>query len=467
MIDLNSTFAAKKSPAGDGAPLAAAPARQLPLRDILVLVAVAWVARLAFMLIFPPTVRSVDADSWQKIAQLLAEGSNPYRVTPLLNWPPLWMQLIFCISKVSTALALPFFRVLQVSLMLVETAVMILTARLIYEIKPTALARNLVLLGIALNPIAILLTCQHCNFDIIVDLWLLLFAGALLRYNRGENQADWLMACLFLGLAILTKTVPLLLIPLLAGGFRRMANSFRFMGAFLLLGPTTLGMSIIYVLAPADVSSKVLHYRSLAGYFGFSGLIYLANADYLEKASHFAFYFLVLAAQAFTAILLWRRRSLADRDTLLGLGLLLAAVPALGPGYGTQYIFWSIPFLLASYAFYGSKWRMTVIIFGLVSVLTYLFEYALFDEFGPFLDPLMRFMNHGAGLDPTLPLLKNLNTKRGHVLANLPIFLAYLLLLVVGVRLFIRNVLNPPNLPAENASANMAGNKPAANLPVA
>ena len=80
------------------------------------------------------------------------------------------MQLIFCLSKVAAVLGVPFFRMLQIFLILVESGVIILLFKLIQEVAPTAHVRKIVIIGLALNPIAILLVCQHCNFDVIVAL---------------------------------------------------------------------------------------------------------------------------------------------------------------------------------------------------------------------------------------------------------------------------------------------------------
>src|SRR5258706_7953258 len=114
------------------------------------------------------------------------------------------MQLIYAVQYVADALGAPFFRVLQVFLILVESVVATLLIKLIQDVAPAAHARKIVLIGLALNPIAILLVCQHCNFDVLVALWLMLFMCSLLTYNRTKDGGYWLGACLFLGLGILT-----------------------------------------------------------------------------------------------------------------------------------------------------------------------------------------------------------------------------------------------------------------------
>ncbi|MGA3267182.1 MAG: hypothetical protein ABSE16_10205 [Verrucomicrobiota bacterium] len=426
------------------------PLPSLGLRDIIIVLVVAWAARLAFMLLLPPGARSTDVFSWETVAKILAAGGNPYQATTVLNWPPLWMQLLFCLSKVSVALGVPFLRVLQIFLILVESVVMVLTIKLIRDVEPTTTnARQIALIGLALNPIAVLLVCQHCNFDVLVALWLMLFMNSLLRYNRTENVTHWLSACLFLGLGILTKTVPLLLVPMLAGGFRRATATSRFIGSALLLGPVTLGMSIIFVLAPADVTSKVLLYHSQVGAFGIPGLIRMALNDEYRRVYNLVFCGLLLTGFILLSLLFWRRHCFGNRETVLFAAILLAAIPCLGPGYATQYIYWFMPFLVATYAFFTRQWRVVLAGFALIAVCTYLFEYAVLPEYGSGLLYVL-YPASLAGPDQSavvlpsfynnFPLVKYLASARAHTLLQIPIFVAYLAVLVFGGRILCRQI---------------------------
>lgn len=410
-------------------------------RDLAVVLLAAWAVRVAFLLIVPPGARSVDAHSWDTVARVLAAGGNPYQTTTFLNWPPLWLQLIFCLAKISAGLGVSFFRVLQVFLILVESAVLAALLNLIREVAPAARARAWVLAGLALNPIAVLLVCQHCNFDILVALWLLLCLTFLLRYQRTDQLPDWLLACLFLGLAILTKTVPLVLIPLLAGGFRRVPPAAKFLGLVLLLGPVSLGMSIIYVLAPADVTGKVLLYRSQMGYFGFGSLLYQAGGYGFNPLRSLLFYALLAVVVAGSWRFFWRGNRLAAGDVILYAALLLAAIPVLGPGYASQYIYWFLPLLLASGACQPRWWRLVLAGFGVVAVVTYLVEYALLEEYGYSLFYLWPATGLPAGADDWLvSVYATVESEMGRTLLLLPLFAAYLTLLVLGGGLWLHNV---------------------------
>ena len=404
---------------------------------------VAWMARFIFMVAMPSHARSFDAISWEKVADVLNSGTNPYQTTTFLNWPPFWLQIVFVISKISSFLAIPFFCVLQLFLIIIESIVIVLLVKLIRQVVPSAPVRVLVILGIALNPAAVLLICQHCNFDVIVALWVMLFLLNLLRYNRTDNSSDWLCACLFLGLGILTKTVPLILIPLLGGGFRRATVQIKFLGLALLLGPVALGMSIIYVLAPTGVTASVLAYHSLGGFFGVSGLLHLAGMDQLTPLYNLLFYLSLPTMILVASIWFWQEHSVGDRETVLLAALLLMFIPVLGPGYGPHYLYWFLPLLVASYVFFEGKWRWVLIAFGLIAAVTYLVEYALVGSDGMFLLKILasnkETLRQAVSL---LPVIQKCESPIGSTLIRLPLFIAYLALIKVGTDILLQHIKN-------------------------
>jgi len=173
--------------------------------------------RFAFASLLPLDALSADTQSWITIANLLEKGWNPYRATSLLNWPPFWMQGIFVMGQLSAFTGVPFEAVLHLVLVGFETLLALLLYRMLSSRLGHRQALTLVGVGICFNPACILLTIQHGNFDVFVALWVLLFIQALLRYHTDANGRDetWLAAAFFLGLGILTKTVPFMLLPLL------------------------------------------------------------------------------------------------------------------------------------------------------------------------------------------------------------------------------------------------------------
>ncbi|HEY1787713.1 MAG TPA: hypothetical protein VGJ73_06130 [Verrucomicrobiae bacterium] len=417
------------------------------LRDIFVVLIIAWAARLAFVCMVPAGARSLDAYAWEHQADLLKSGINPYQANHLFNWPPLWLQFVFLISKVAGFLNVSFFRVLQFCLILIESAVIIQVMRLIQRIAPAANARAIVIIGIAVNPVAILLVCQHCNFDVLMVFWVLLAAASLLRYNASGDLNDWLCACLFLGLGILTKTVPLALIPLLAGGFRKVSAFGRLLGVAFVLGPATLGMSIIYALAPSEVLHNVLEYRANGIYFGFPGFLHSMGMDHFTGCFNVAFYILGIGVMMLTWHYLWKHHSLGNRETILYIALALLAVPELGPGFFSQYYYWFLPFLVISYACGDSVWRKILIGFAIISALTFILEYGFIGTYGyNFLyiltqAPTANDLYHIWNTSPTPTFLAAthwvnwMGSPVNETIERLPLFVAMLTILAFGARI--------------------------------
>src|SRR5262245_12116888 len=389
----------------------------------LVLTGVALAARLAFLAWLPAGAYSADVDNWLEVDRVIRAGGNPYNLTDHLNWPPFWMQLVFAIGWLARALALPFVAVLRTVLITAELLAILLVYALLTRVASPRRAFWLVLLGVALNPIAILLICQHCNFDIFVATFILLALQRLLRFAEGGEPVEWLWACAFIGLGVLAKTVPAVLVPLLAFRINRLRWSERLLGALLLVGPVVLGTSIIYPLGPAQVTANVLHYRSYPGWFGITGLLQLAGVSEggaLYRRG-FALSFLILLAALFIAAARTRNAS-AEELVLFAIGP-LAALPGLGPGYSPQYLTWFVMLLPVAFAATSSRWLRTAIpVFLSIAAVTYVIEYAMFTSHGSFL----------VRLHPTARLLATSaqwSTQAGQTRIRLPLFGTWLWLL--------------------------------------
>ncbi|HET7540515.1 MAG TPA: glycosyltransferase family 39 protein, partial [Polyangiaceae bacterium] len=243
--------------------------------QVSLLLAASATARLLFLACLPPHTYSADVQNWRNVASALQAGQNPYNVTTFLNWPPLWMQVIFVMNKLAAAWQLDLATVIRLFLGSVESLLLVACHGVLRQLTTPERAFRLALFGVALNPIAILLVCQHCNFDVIAGLFVLLATFCVVRYSDTNDEREWLYACCCLGIAILAKTVPIVLVPLLGFGLRQVSWRSRLLGSVLLLGPVTLGMSVIYALGPEQVTDNVLHYRSSAGWFGLTGFFEL------------------------------------------------------------------------------------------------------------------------------------------------------------------------------------------------
>jgi hypothetical protein len=381
-------------------------------------------ARALFLFATEGMTRSTDVYSWEKVGRMLLAGANPYTVTTFLNWPPFWMQVIYLLEKISAVTGLSFVACLMCLLLIIEMTLIAALYTLLQRLRPERSPGLFVLWAISLNPVCILLTCQHGNFDGLVALVIVLFLIAVVGYEKSRDPVNWLIACLLLGAGILIKTTPVVLAPLLLLGMARLRLRTAFLGGVLAAGPVLLGLSIIYVLAPAGVTENVLSYRSIAGYFGITGVLGLLHLPALISIYTRAFPFLLVLSVSGLAFWIHRTPEKSERSIVLIAAGAMLAIPLFGPGYGPQYLFWSIPLLAAVYYLMDeSSLRPVLLIAYEIAALTYIIEYSFLKSHGALAlqiwpDPIesMKLISYSA----------TISTKGGQTLVRLPLFLALL-----------------------------------------
>ncbi len=391
----------------------------------MLLLAIAWAARAPFIALMPARIHSDDVDHWIVVARALRHGLNPYATTTYLNWPPAWMVCVSLLDHVSRAFDVSFFLVLRLFLIATESVVIVVVYRFLHRVAPRE-AMPIVLVGLCLNPVAILLVCQHGNFDVLLGLWVTVGAFTLARQEGPTDILRWLAASLCFGIAALVKTVPLVLAPLLARTAALARPLERWIAAALFVGPIALGLSVILAYAPHAVVENVIRYRSSPGYFGITGLLAASGADGASSAYTKAIFPLALAVAEVVAFRWLWRRGLDGSATVLAAALALLAVPALGPGYAPQYAYWWLPLLVATYPLFDTEWRRILALFYALLVTTYVAEYALVPSQGAFLHALLPHSGRIGDISDSL------RDPYWSTLLRLPLFLGTLLVLAGG-----------------------------------
>lgn len=383
-------------------------------------------ARVLFIWLMPATY-SKDLYAWLQVIDVLKNGGNPYSVTDVLNWPPFWMQLLYGIHAVSKFSGVSPTHLIQATLIIGEAITIFpcyIILRQFFNIEKPA---GVLIAGLALNPISILLSCQHCNFDVFVGFWIVLTIWALLSFYKSQSPVNWLMACFFLGMGILTKTIPLILTPLLVVGVRRQQLSTILFGMLLLFTPIIIGMSIIFALGHAGVINNVIEYRSMAGWYGVTGILGLLDAGALTEWYKHLSPVIILTVLVYLTVRYYRKDTLRP-ELLLTIALcLLISLPTLGPGYSPPYINWFLPLLIILYGISGKRMRHFLLAGYIIVAATYITEYACFDSHGAF---LVKFfpsdkMNH---------LSDVMGARQSQVLIRMPMFAYYLSLLWVLIK---------------------------------
>ncbi len=341
------------------------------------------------------------------------------------------MQVIYLLEKISAATGVSFEICLFCSLLVIELGLIAAFYVLLQILVPEKSPGRLVFWAISLNPICILLTCQHGNFDGLVALSVVLVLIAVVSFQKSGDPIDWLMACLLLGVAILVKTAPMVLIPLLFVGLARLRARTVVLGSVLAAGPVVLGMSIIYVLAPAAVRANVLGYRSVPGYFGITGLLEIMNLAAVSSAYARVFPYLVAVSVSGLAFWAYRLPENSERLTVLIAAGEMLAIPLFGPGFGSQYVFWSIPLLAAVYYLSGDTVlrRLLLIAYG-IAATTYVIDYSLSGSLG---NLAVQLWPQPIGSQKLVSWAAAISTKGGETLLRVPLFLVLIIVFVMIV----------------------------------
>lgn len=357
---------------------------RLSLWSLLLLAAA---VRIAVLLLVPLDSTSLDLRRFQIVYEELVSGRNPYVTTNYMNYSPLWLGILEVCGWLGEIVHLPLLRVIQLLLILSELAIIGALYQFGASLEKDNTSRTL-LWTIVLNPAPILLSTVHGHFDPLVGLLVLL---GFLAFDRCVSKSDlgsWRRGCFLLGCGAALKTIPLVLAPLLAWGVRRLSPRLLTIGAILFFAPLTVLLGSAYLMAPAQVTKKVILYGSVPGYFGVTGLLRMWFASDAIRAFQNLFFALALGMLSIAAARLRQANNLSMRGLLACFVVLLAFVVAIGPGYGNQYIYWFLPLVCAQLiatdeddpAWVGIQ--SAAKIFLTIVAATFIVEYSFLDNLG-------------------------------------------------------------------------------------
>src|SRR5437867_4443188 len=148
-----------------------------------------------------------DVMAWELLGQLLLNGENFYG-TELHNWPPLWIYFLAGLWLVHAASGLPIAFLVKLPPIAADAGLAVLLYRTGVRRGWSRRGAALAGLAYALNPISILISGYHGQFDS------LMIATAYLAWYGWEFWAGrrrLLGSGLALGLGVWFKTVPILL----------------------------------------------------------------------------------------------------------------------------------------------------------------------------------------------------------------------------------------------------------------
>lgn len=274
--------------------------------------------RLGLLFAFPGTY---DSESYRIVAAIAARGGDIYAETKRYNYSPLWGQILRGLDRARAASKLDLTRLVGLAL----TAADLATAALLYLLASGRFGPRrsaLVALLFFANPVSILISSFHGQFDNVSILFLL---AAILVSRRGESRGPLTIAMLSVSLCLkhVTWFHPLLFAWRGRRRFSLAVGTFPyavFLASFLPYWPSW-----------RDVAANVFLYRSLMGPYGLYGLVVfsLGMPIWVLTAA------LILAM--FVAIV-WLAPVEISRASLL----LFLIQMIFSPGFARQYCVWPV-----------------------------------------------------------------------------------------------------------------------------
>ncbi len=281
-----------------------------------------------------------DVHAWEQYSTYWPDKISPYDDTGRYPYSPVWFWIISLCAAAARALHLPFSFVIKWPLMAADLGILWLLAvglRRSGEHPRTALWAGT---AYFLNPVSILISGYHGQFDNI-SLFFSLLAWQTYVF---QSQAKRVWSALWLSIAVAVKHFNILLIPLFF-----FSEKARFRKALFLCGPPALFLSLILphcLLSGAEVF-RVFGYNLGAGYWGWSGVgcrivLFLTGNDW-TAAPWFQLldYFNPLLYLAMFALSYWMIKKYDLLDAIL---VTLLIFYVFTTQMAPQYTLWILPF---------------------------------------------------------------------------------------------------------------------------
>jgi hypothetical protein len=186
-------------------------------------------------------------------------------------------------------------------------------------------------------------------------------------------------------------------------------------------------MSVLFTLAPKGVMDHVVGYRSLAGWYGITGLLNYADwqsvMEGYQRISPMLFLILIGVLCSWSL-----KHSVATAKQVVILALLaMLFIPTFGPGYSPPYILWCLPLILVLYGKASRGLLRLLLLTWAVTIITYTIEYAMFHSHGAFWVEWKPSLN-------MMTLSEEMGSRKGQTLIRLPMFICYVALFVTFIR---------------------------------
>lgn len=347
-------------------------------RVLLFLLLVTLFVRLVPILLLPVGA-AYDIESFRLVGDALLNGEDIYRSGaagrhPYLPFQLYWIGLATFLSHNSS---LPFVIWIKLQALLADVVIVAVIFKIFRRWNEEVATSGYLALLYAINPVPILVSAYHGQFDAIPVLLLLLAW-------YGWHFGHLLRSAVSLGFAILSKSWPIVFLPIV---FIRLSSwrSRVLYTAISLAIPAlfTAGYLILFNAEPTPILRRSLTHAGVPGYWGLSALIHIPGGLIFDSdevlAAILPFQRAILLGVGFLG--LWWTRS---QDALNALLTIMLSVFAVMLGMGLQWLLWPVAFAVLTYERRWLKWYS---IMGAIMMFVHLYGFHLYPWLRELTDP--------------------------------------------------------------------------------
>ncbi len=339
--------------------------RRVQIASFWIVIAVSLFVRLLPM-IWLPVGAGFDIVSFQLVADAFLNGEEVYTSAAIGRHPYLPFQMYFITLSMKMALTtgLPFVVLIKVVPVLADVGITAVIFKSVIQLKKSERQAFVYAFLYALNPISILTSAYHGQFDSVAVLLL------LLGWYFWQQNPRFTISSIFTGFAILNKTWPIVMLPLMIIRIKRWRDRLSY-SIFTLLIPVLFTMAYIVLKSadPAPMLRRALTHSGNSGFWGHSAILFLTR-DFLPVASSLYDFWLannrviILIVGLFV---MWATRHQPVIDALVTAVL---AVFSVTMGIGIQWLLWVVPFAIIAD---DIKWMKWYSVSGMIFLLVQLY----------------------------------------------------------------------------------------------
>lgn len=300
-----------------------------------------------------PVGAGYDIESFRLVGEAVLNGQEVYTSAAIWRHPylPMYMYVIGAALYVANSFSLPFVVLVKLPAIAADVGITAVLYHASHQSGKSPAESKWIALLYALNPISVLVSSYHGQFD-PVSIFLLMLAWYSWQWQQKEKTSAFI-----LGLAVLNKTWPIVLLPLLLLRLKTYYQQIIY-AVITLAVPITAVLTYLWVYQadPAPMLLRALTHTGPPGYWGLSALLAVAaklgntTAQTIYDALLVANRWLILVA-GLAAWWITRRQSLVD-----ALVTTILTIFVISSGMGIQWLVWVAPFAMLVGDFKWLKW---------------------------------------------------------------------------------------------------------------